>query len=157
MGPCAGTVTCRVQFPPIPQDLSIDCWPCLAFTPGALASLGRGGLRSLTLSCNRLGADTLQHLGCLTGLTQLQVTAGSVGAPGDPAGVAGGTGAVLRHLTALSCLTQLTHLRVELMRRGNVVQDVPPPAELLAALPRAPLQKVRCPGHAAPDVVCAVQ
>jgi hypothetical protein len=126
------------------QELGIRCRPCLTFTPGSLALLARGCLRTLALSCGRLGADTLQHLGCLTGLTQLQVTSDGVDDPGVGAGA--GTGAALRHLTALSGLTQLTHLQVQLRGRGEAVEDFPPAAELLAALPRAPLEQVRWPG-----------
>ncbi len=113
--------------------------------------LGRGGLRSLTLSCGRLGADTLQHLGCLTGLTQLHVTSGGVGAPGDPLDATDAVGgAALRHLTALSGLTQLAHLRVELWGRRGADEGLPPASELLAALPRAPLEKVGRPWLPAP-------
>jgi hypothetical protein len=131
-------------FTPFLQELSLDCRPGLAFSPGAFVLLGRGGLRSLTLSCDSLGADTPQHLGCLTGLTQLQM----FGSPHNPLEVEGG--AVLRHLTALSGLTQLAHLQVEL---GRGTGDLPPASELLAALPRAPLEKVGRPGQAAPETI----
>jgi hypothetical protein len=135
------------------QELTIDCRLCLAFTPGALALLARGGLRSLTLSCGRLGADTLQHLGCLSGLTQLQVISDNVRAPGGAN--ADGGGAALRHLTALSGLTQLVHLHVELGRKGvEEYEGLPLASELLAALPRAPLEKVGRPGHHLVVVCC---
>ncbi len=123
------------------QELTIDCRPCLAFKPGSLALLGRGGLRALNLVCDWLGADTLQHLGCLTGLTRLEVlsTAG-VHAPGDQDTVASPATA-LAHLTALSGLTRLAHLNVGL--GGQEGEEAPAAAELLAALPRAPLETVR--------------
>jgi hypothetical protein len=108
-------------------------------------SLGRGSLRSLTLSCGDFGADTLQHLGCLTGLTQLQVTSDGVSAPGDPVDADADVGAVLRHLTALSGLAQLAHLRVELEGGWGLDEGLLPAAELLAALPRAPLEQVGGP------------
>jgi hypothetical protein len=127
------------------QTLTVACRPCLTFTPGALALLGRGGLRSLTLSCNRLGTDTLQHLGCLTGLTRLEVTADYVCHPGDPESPDADVGAALRHLTALSGLTQLAHLHVELGGGGVLHKGLPPAAELLAVLPRAPLKRVGGP------------
>jgi hypothetical protein len=185
-GVCAGAHSpVPHSIPPFLQELTIECRPCLAFTPGALAPLGRGGLRSLTLSCDLLGADTLQHLGCLTGLTQLQVMSCCVDVPGSS--VAGGAGAALRHLTALSGLTQLAHLRVELGKwwgagkgregeyeleeggegdeeelaflhvelggglggelggEGGLDEGLPLAAELLAALPRAPLVQVGWP------------
>ncbi len=133
------------------QELAVTCrYACLAFTPGALALLGRGGLRSLTLSCGRLGADTLQHLGCLTGLTRLHVMSDGVGAPGDHMGAADGAGAALRHLTALSGLTQLAHLQVQLGMRWLEDEGLLPASELLAALPGAPLEKVGRPWLPAP-------
>ncbi len=133
---------CHHAIPPFLQELSIDCWGRLSFTPGALPLLSEGGLQSLTLSCGRLGADTLQHLGCLTGMTRLEVTSDSV-----VVGAADGAGAALRHLTALSGLTQLAHLRVELGLDEGFPRDADPPtaAELLAALPRAPLEEVGRP------------
>jgi hypothetical protein len=126
--------------PPSLQELTIDCRPSLAFKPGSLALLGRGGLRALTLNCDRLSADTLQHLGCLTGLTRLEVlsTAG-VHAPGD-LGTAASPATALAHLTALSGLTRLAHLDLDL---GGQDGEEVPAAELLAALPRAPLETVR--------------
>jgi hypothetical protein len=130
------------------QALTVTCRQHLTFTPRSLALLGQGCLRSLTLSCGRFGADTLQHLGCLTGLTQLHVNSDGVDDPGDPVGANAYAGAVLRHLTALSGLTQLAHLRVELEDEdgdedGDEEDELLSAAELLAALPRAPLQKVR--------------
>jgi hypothetical protein len=126
-------------FSPVLQELSLDCRPGLAFTPGAFALLGRGGLRSLTLICDSIGADTPHHLGCLTGLTQLQMF-GSRFEPLEAEGCA-----ALRHLTVLSGLTQLVHLHVELGRGAG--EGLPPAFELLALLAGALLEKVGRPGH----------
>ncbi len=126
------------------QELIIDCRPCLAFKPRSLALLGRGGLRALTLGCDWLSVDTLQHLGCLTGLTQLEVASDAgVHAPGD-LGTAASPGKALRHLSALSGLTRLAHLDLDL---GGPIAEGMPAAELLAALPRAPLETVRRAGR----------
>jgi hypothetical protein len=124
------------------QELFIDCRPCLAFKLGSLELLGRGGLQVLTLGCDWLSADTLQHLGCLTGLTQLGVLSEGVHAPGDP-GTAASPATALAHLTALSGLTRLAHLDLDL---GGQEGEEAPAAELLAALPRAPLETVRRAG-----------
>jgi hypothetical protein len=123
------------------QELTIDCRPCLAFKPGSLELLGRGGLRSLTLGCDSLSADTLQHLGCLTGLSYLLVqSTEGVHAVGDP-DTAASPATALAHLSALSGLTRLAHLDLGL--GGPPGEEVPAAAELLAALPRAPLETVR--------------
>jgi hypothetical protein len=124
------------------QKLTIDCRPCLAFKPGSLALLGRGGLRALNLKCDWLGADTLQQLGCLTGLTQLRVaTTEGVHVPGDP-DAAASPATALAHLTALSGLTRLAHLDLDLGGPMGDLQEAPA-AELLDALPRAPLEQVQ--------------
>jgi hypothetical protein len=148
--PVADTPTLRMESPNCHhfhwccvQGLSIDCREGLAFKPRSLQLLGHGGLRALNLICYSLSADTLQHLGCLTGLTRLEVTSlQRVHAPGDPDTAASPATAVA-HLTALSGLTRLAHLDLDL---GNPFGEEVPAAELLAALPRAPLETVRRAG-----------
>jgi hypothetical protein len=143
---CHLTCPNHLPTPPLPiprrcvQELFIDCRPCLALKPGSLELLGRGGLQVLTLCCDWLSADSLQHLGCLTGLSYLAVhSTEGVHAPGDP-DTAASPDTALAHLTALSGLTLLTHLDLDL---GGLEGEEAPAAELLAALPRAPLETVR--------------
>ncbi len=65
-----------------------------------------------------------------------------VHAAGDPDTTISSSSA-LAHLTALSGLTRLTHLDLGL---GGPPGEEAPAAELLAALPRAPLETVRRAG-----------